>query len=246
MVERLTPKSNRAQMDFRGIESKFSGAVANVSKIGGVNLSQMGIDWNPSILTSTGKSLSYSISNLYSDSTEPIKGKIRNCGHDKIGIEIYNPNMIGRSGYGNDEIIRCLSEAVEYSDKLEILDETTFLPMGETGEKTPKESKRKAPEVERDLIQYRLFAEKLLNMANKIIKGRSEGSFGDYVVAQMPSGFFVAYNANYGEGPYVVTDLDILLQDKTTIRKNNDAIRFRRDRRAGNKWIDRILATVKD
>jgi hypothetical protein len=52
----------------------------------------------------------------------------------------------------------------------------------------------------------------------------------------------VAYNTNYGEAPYIVTDLSALEQDKQTVIRKGDAIRFRRDRRGD--WAKKIFDEV--
>lgn len=243
MAKRITPKSARAKIDFSNLEGLFSEASDNLKTTGSVNLAQIGIDWNPCVLKSKGGKIGYDV-NHYSDENI-ISGQIRNVGRNEIGIEVYS-GTVGASGLGNNDIIRYLSEAVNYASKLRIMENVTLLPAGETHEaqENPKESSSRACE-SRDVPEYQAFSRELIDMAERIHVARKDGSFGNYLVTEMPSGWIVAYSKNYGEGAYVVDSMETLLQDKPTIRKNGDAIRFRRDRRSGNGWMDRILDLIK-
>ena len=49
---------------------------------------------------------------------------------------------------------------------------------------------------------------------------------------------FIAYNRDYGEAPYIVTDLKHLLRDKSSLISSGDAIRHRRDYRGD--WVSRL------
>jgi hypothetical protein len=243
MVKRLEPKSMRGQTGLVKIVKGFDKARDTVKKVETVNLSEIGIDWNNTILDAKGKAIGYHVGNPGTEDSY-VDGKIRNMGYDEVGVEVYNPQMIGIGNFSNDDVISYLAEAITYTGKLNIVNNEVFLPSGKDPNKGggPRERSPGGPEIGTE--QYRIFAAELLNRSKEIIVGQQGKSFGDYIVAEMPSGFFVAYNKAYGEAPYVVTDLDILLQDKQTIIKNGDAIRFRRDRRAGSDWTDRLLNLV--
>lgn len=243
MTFRINPKSTRAGMHLKQLEERFEAAAENLDRLGRVNMRQIGIDWNPSTLepARNGKEIVYSLAS-YSDDHSDLVGRLRNVGRDQIGIEVVNRPLVGTNGFGNDEIVRNLSEAVGYAAKLDIKDGAVILPNGKSegvrgvgeGITTP---------VDDDNTQYRLFAAALLEKAQKIIVGRVGNDFGEYIVAQMPSGFYVAYSTNYGDAPYIVTDFKALLKDKKQIRKDGDAIRFRRDRRG--EWAQRILEEIE-
>ena len=248
MVTRLIPNGERGHIDHNSLGDRFSGAADNVRKIKRVDLSGMGFDWNGSIFTPSGKKIEYSVGNVYSDRQEPVRGNIGNVGRGQIGISVYNPGLIGVGSFGNDEIIRTLAEAVGYTSKLDILDDTVFLSKGRI-ERDVLEDGGVAKEglgkrqLGVDVERYRNFTKDLSSRANRIIIGQCGDSFGNYKVFQMSSGFYVAQSPLYGDATYVVTDLDVLLQDKQSIREGKDAIIIVRDnRRAWERDVLNIAA----
>jgi len=235
---RIMPKSARAELDFRILGERFPEASQRVQSLGMLDLAEVGIDWNLTVLQpyKSGRGLIYLLGEH-----DRLSGRIRDVGHNQAGIEVFNPALIGTNGFYNDNIIRNLSEAVAYAAKLEILNDVEILPQGEIARSSGASNPR--GHVDSDDSQYRAFAYELLARSRRIVVTRVGRDFGDYIVTEMPSGFFVAYNTNYGEAPYITLDICTLMKDKQTIRENKDAIVFRRDRR-GN-WAERILEEVK-
>jgi|TARA_Y100000310_G_C20553654_1_gene749412 hypothetical protein len=241
----LKPRSERAKMDFASLADNFSDAVEAVKKFGIVDLSAMGMDWNTSVLKSNGGGILYNTGNVYSNEGERVSGKIKNCGRGEIGIRVANPRLIGKYGLANDDIVRSLAEAVGYTAKLDILEGVEFLPSGEVdGVRFAQDNDFSRVDYnDVDIVRHNRFRETLTNEAKRIITARNrDGSFDKYTVVEMPSGAFVAYCSDQNEAPYVVLDIDALTQDKQTIRKNRDAITFRRDARGD--WEKRVMEAV--
>jgi hypothetical protein len=244
-MERIEASGMRGSMDLASLANKFPGALEVIKKVGEISLPDAGIDWNPVTLSPNHGGIGYQLASTHDRPGDPVYGRIRNIGRNQIGVEIKNYNSIRSNGHCNDGVIGALEEATRYVAKMDIMEDTTLLPNGESeGMGDPRLSEGDMEGGEEDESQYRLFAKKLIDGSERIILTRSRGSFGKYIVAQMPSGFFVAYSVHYGEAPYVVTDLPLLLEDKKTLRENGDAMRVRRDRRAPKAWTERILKMV--
>jgi hypothetical protein len=116
------------------------------------------------------------------------------------------------------------------------MENTEFLPEGEKepGLKFPN-GEGKGPVVDE---RMRAFARELTDLCDELIVGRVNKTFGRYVVVKTKQGWYMAYNKSYGEGPYIVPDLNDLLQDKTFLIETSGAIRIRRDHRAD--WTEKL------
>lgn len=238
--KRIIPSSERSKIDFTKLQEGFIPAREAIDQYKKISLTDMGIDWNSCILgNGRSKIISFSVGAEYKSNYDSISGIIKDFGREEYKLFVTGGSgNLGSSGFTEGYIIASVSEAVDIASKLEIITDN-ILPPGEMPAVFGDGNSTGGGISNPDVASYRAFAAELLSGARSIIVSKPNEDFGDYIVAQTNQGWFIAYNRSYGEGLYIVPDLDTLMLDKQTIRREGSAIRIRRDRR-GNRWKDRI------
>ena len=236
--KRLYPVSERAKLDLERIGEHFHDVLEKLQVHERLSLPEIGIDWNQTeLLKNGGSAILYNMAHNVIDDLQ-VGGKIQVNNNDETQIYVSRgASDMGRAGMVNDFVIGNLTEATSLVNKLEILEGTEFLPAGEKLEANGN-GHPGGNSIQIDDERMRQFAYVLLNSAEKIFVGSVNEQFGDYIVARTMSGWYVAYNTNYGEGTYVVPDLDDLLRTKSDLLSTKDAITLRRDPRG--PWVDRL------
>ena len=229
MVKTLIPTSERAKRNIELIAEGLPKAYQVIEANGPVSLANLGLDWNHTTLERTRrKGIDFSLTDAININS--LSGNVKNGGYNIPLINVYN--LIGHMS--DDYVFNSLGEAISVVSKLNIQDEVEFLPMGEIG---PRDNRGESTQrLIPDHDEYRTFLGELVTSAEEIIVGRVNKQFGDYVVARTPIGFYLAYNRDYGKAPYVVADVETLLKDRQSIRRDGDAIRVVRN---GN-WIEKL------
>jgi hypothetical protein len=121
-MRQIQPDSLRAQMDLRRLGDRFFDAARNLSRLGKVCLREIGLDWNPIVLEVSrgGRVIVYTLDSEYAQLG--IQGRVCNVGRDRIGIGL-DSGVIGPRGMYRDEVVRSLSEALDYVSKLGVQEE---------------------------------------------------------------------------------------------------------------------------
>ena len=238
--------NDRSKIELRRIKRDLPNAIEAVDRYGKIDLYELGIDWNNCILLNTkGNGIRFSLDERKSDQNT-LKG-IVGIQKDKVltgffpyaNITLYDKNrLVGRPGLTRSEIINSVGEAVNIGSKLEIIGdeilsagEITLPVMNGDG----SNGGRRGAENE----DYRAMVAELLSRSRGIIATKKNEQFGDYIIVETNQDFFIAYNKNYGEAPYIVKDLEVLKLDKQAIRRGDFFVkRLRRDLR-GN-WQSRL------
>jgi len=223
-------------MEYAALQWNFYQALAAMEPLPELLLSQLGIDWNSTYLEWKKRKLKFRLAEEHIGQNS-IEGLIHDSGHRTPIITVTEGmEHLGSLGMTNYYIVHSLSEAVAIASKLEVMERVEFLPSG-PAERTP--SGIGGWEMDQDIELYKRFVAELLARSKSIIVGRVNQVFDKYLVVKTAQDWFVAYNKNYGEAPYVVTDINDLFLDKQTLIRTKGAFHFRRDTR-GNQWIERL------
>lgn len=239
-IKRIDPVSTRSKVEYSRMQREYPLAREKLEQYELISLPEIGIDWNQTtFMRGSRHSIDFCLPNEYVASSTLV-GHIKNGGRDQPLIEVVDSeHIVGCASMTSDYIIRSLSEGVSLLSKLEILEDTELLPSGHTfvthqGDNTHPRSSFNGAEDKR----MREFAQELQEKGVGLCIARLNEQFGDYVVVRTTQGWYIAYNRNYGEAPYVVTDLNTLKQDKSGARRSGDVIWFRRDSRGD--WVNRL------
>jgi hypothetical protein len=239
-IKKIEPVSERSKIDYARMQGNYPLAREKLDRYHEVSLPEIGIDWNPTtFMRGSHHCIDFCLPNEYVASSTLV-GHIKNGGRDQPTIEVVDSDhLVGCASMTSDYIIRSLSEGVSLLAKLEILEDTELLPGGHTlvthkGNNTHPRSPFNGTEDKR----MKEFAQELQEKGTGLCVARINKQFGDYVVVRTEQGWYIAYNRDYGEAPYVVTDLNTLKQDKSSARKSGDVIWFRRDSRGD--WVNRL------
>lgn len=237
--------NERAKNELRRIKGDLPNAIEAVDQYGKIDLYELGVDWNNCVLVNTkGNGIRFTLDERKLDKNT-LKGlvgiqkeKLLTGFFPYANITLYDKNrLVGKSGLTRGEIINSVGEAVNIASKLEIISDE-ILPPGEITLPVINGKGRHGGE-RREYEDYRAMVAELLFRGRGIIAARKNEQFGDYMVVETNQDFYIAYNKNYGEAPYIVKDLDILKLDKQSIRQGDFFVkRLRRDQR-GN-WKSRL------
>ena len=233
----IEPSGLRAQMRYTNLQDRFCDAKKSLGLYKRVSLEEMGVAWNPTVLEASGRgTINFRYSPLGGGE---ISGQIRDGGSCNPIVEVKNGiALINRGQMCDDYLLESLAEAIAITSKLDIQDGVEFLPSGESEPQSQLGNGGSSNPVGNDDARFQAFAEELLNAGKAIIVGRTNHQFGKYIVVETNPGWYIAYNKNYGEAPYIVNELELLLLDKQTLIKSGDAIRHRRDPRGD--WVKRL------
>ena len=230
----IVPNSERARMDYTAIQENFFDVLKVMSNYSELSMQKMGFDWNFVDLMKGRKGVDFFLGSE-NVGGEGLEGTVRDKGRQTPIITANDSSIIGASEMTPNYITRSLREAFDIARKLEIHEDTEFLPSAESSGIVVPRGEGSGVAGKPDQKRFKAFASELLNSAKSIIVGRKHQEFGNYIVAETNQGWFIAYNKNYGEGPYIVDDLDMLIFDKSTLRDSGEAIRHRRDPRGD--WV---------
>ena len=233
----ITPNSARAKIEMKQLAENYHGALDKVKQYDRICLTEIGFDWNSTTLSrGKGSSIEFMLGNEYVGS-EYVSGRIHNGITPVPVIEAYDPkNLIGSSSMTPDYIINSINEAVKISKKLNIMENFEFLPGGEQDPGIKGNGGKGKPSIVDP--RMKAFARELTEVCEELIVGRVNKVFGDYIVVKTKQGWYMAYNKDYGDAPYIVLDIQDLLQDKTFLIKTNGALKCRRDHRG--PWPERL------
>ncbi len=240
----ILPSSIRAKAEHARINENFPKARKNLTNLISVSMPLIGIDWNSAVLKRlAGSKVGFSMfdENQVGGPDNYAQGKVIHDIYDTPGLEIAVENnaRVGKAGLTHDYIVRALEEAFEYTGKLKILEDTEFLPQGES---EPQEYNGLGHggngNSEGDPDAYRKFAMDLLRASKSIIKGKVNDQFDKYIIGETNQGWYIAFNPNYGDAPYAALELGALKQSKRELAESKDAIKHIR---LGN-WQERLRA----
>lgn len=244
----IQPSSEKAKSSYSLISEKFKDAVDNLAVYGGITLSDLGVEWNPvEIKKGKGSRLEFMLEDpILSNKIEGTMWDNQIAKEGNIVIQAYdNADVIGRMyGVSNDDLFRYLSQAVDLGSKAVInKNGKIILPKGETGLVRIDKAGTGVKPTFKDIEEYKTFVDELIKIGEKVYFNKdSDGQFQDYVIVKAASGFYIAYNKNYGNGVYVATDLGEFEREKSELRETGDAIRINR---SGPRWKERILEFAK-
>ncbi len=236
--------NERAKIELRRIKRDLPDAIEAVDQYGKIDLYELGIDWNNCILLNTrGTGINFNLN----EREQPALSGVVGIQKEKLwtgfvpyaNITLYDKDrLIGRTGFTKSEIINSVGEAVNIASKLEIISDE-ILPSGEINLPMINGEGNGSGKRGGDEEDYKAMVAELLSRSRGIIATRKNEQFGDYMIVETNQDFFIAYNKNYGEAPYIVKDLGVLKLDKQSIMKGDFFVkRFRRDRRGD--WQSRL------
>jgi len=232
----INPSSARAKIDMSLIRENFHPTLDKLRQYGTVSMKDAGFDWNSTVLEKgKGSAINFYLGNEYVENAF-IQGRVHNGTVISPAIEVYGGSRnLGISSMTQDYVIRSLSDAMKIIRKVKLMPGTVFLPSG--NQLPPTENSGDSGK-ELDDKRRKNFLMELTEGCEELILARLDRRFEDYTVAKMKSGWYIAYNQDYAEGPFIVTDLEYLLLPKTELIKTSSAIRFRRDARGD--WPDKV------
>jgi len=238
--------NERSKIELRRIKRDLPNAIEAVDQYGKIDLYELGIDWNNCVLLNTkGNGIRFTLDQKRLDH-DSLKGLVE-IQKEKLwtgfvpyaNITLYDKGrLVGKPGLTRSEIINSVGEAVNVASKLEIITDD-ILPPGEITLPVINGSGSNGARKTGENEDYRAMVAELLSRSRGIIATRKNEQFGDYMIVETNQDFFIAYNKNYGEAPYIVKDLEVLKLDKQSIRNGNFFVRrLRRDTRGD--WQSRL------